>query len=188
MALPIGVVLQQWADLGIFFYVLPFLLIFSLVFAILQKVNIMGGDSNQNRGVNAIISLSVALLSLQFDSVPIFFQVIFPKIGIGLSIILAAIILMGVFVDFNKSRGMAKLFLTIGGVVGIIILLSTISDYSWWNGSFWYANMSAIVAGVIIFIFILIVINSGKPSGQEEELFSPIPWSGVNLPGTVRRR
>ena len=75
MALPIGVILQQWADLGIFFYVLPFLLVFALVYAILYKINIMGGEPNDNRGVYSIIALAIALLSLQFDTVPIFFQI-----------------------------------------------------------------------------------------------------------------
>jgi hypothetical protein len=40
MAKPIGAVLQELADLDVFFYALPFLLIFALVFAVLQKVNL----------------------------------------------------------------------------------------------------------------------------------------------------
>jgi hypothetical protein len=175
MAQPIGIILQQWADLGIFFYVLPALLIFALVFAILQKVRIMGGDANENKGVNAIIAIAVAMLALQFDQVPIFFQIFFPKVGIGLSIILAAMIFLGLFVDFHKSQGMAKLLLTVGGVVGIIILLTTLSEYSWWTGSFWQQNISAIVAGIVILIFVLVVVNSGSSSDDGGSLFRAIP-------------
>ena len=167
MVQPIGIILQQWADLGIFFYVLPFLLVFALVFAILQKVNILGAKGQDNRGINAIIALTISLLSLQFDTVPIFFQIIFPKLGIGLSIILAAMILVGLFVDFEKEgkrTGASLILFTIGGVIFIVILLQSFSDFSWWTGSFWQQNMSAIVAGIIVLIFVLIIVNSGKGS------------------------
>ena len=169
MALPIGVILQQWADLGIFFYVLPFLLVFALVYAILYKINIMGGESpNDNRGVYAIIALAIALMSLQFDFVPIFFQILFPKIGIGLSILLMGMILVGLFLDFRKSQGLNMAFLGIAGVIGVIVLLTTFDDFSWWSGSFWInqENLSAIVAGIIIIVLVLVIVNSGKTTGS----------------------
>ena len=169
MALPIGVILQQWADLGIFFYVLPFLLVFALVYAILYKINIMGGESpTDNRGVYAIIALAIALMSLQFDFVPIFFQILFPKIGISLSILLMAMILVGLFLDFRKSQGLNMVFLGIAGVIGLIVLLTTFDDFSWWSGSFWInqENLSAIVAGIIIIVLVLVIVNSGKTTGS----------------------
>lgn len=163
MVVPIGVLLQQLADFGFFFYILPFMLIFALVFAILYKLNLLGGaDRNDARGVNAVIALSVALLSLQFDAVPIFFQAIFPKLGIALSILLVFMILGGLFVDFSKPGGPSVIFFTIAAVLSIIVLLTSFSDYSWWTGSWWQSNISAIVAGVIILIFVFIIVGSGK--------------------------
>jgi len=177
MALPIGVILQQWADLGIFFYVLPFLLVFALVYAILYKINIMGGESpNDNRGVYAIIALAIALMSLQFDFVPIFFQILFPKIGIGLSILLMGMILVGLFLDFRKSQGLNMAFLGIAGVIGVIVLLTTFDDFSWWSGNFWVnqENLSAIVAGIIIIVLVLVIVNSGKTTG-DNMFYRPVP-------------
>ncbi|MEM3112898.1 MAG: hypothetical protein QXI33_00545 [Candidatus Pacearchaeota archaeon] len=168
MALPIGVILQQWADLGIFYYVLPFLLVFALVYAILYKINIMGGqDASDNRGVYAIIALAIALMSLQFDFVPVFFQILFPKVGVGLSIILMAMILVGLFLDFRKSQGLNLAFLGGAGVIGLVILLTTFENFSWWTGSFWLNrdNLSAIVAGIIIVVLVLVIVNSGKTTG-----------------------
>ncbi len=122
--------------------------------------------------MNGIIGLSIALLSLQFDSVPIFFQIIFPKVGIGLSIILASVILLGMFIPYDKSQGMAKIFLTIAGVVGVVILLTTFDDYTWWSGGFWQQNMSAIIAGIILIVLVLVIVNSGKTE-RTSELFKP---------------
>lgn len=175
MAITITTILQQWADYGIFYYVLPFLLVFALVFAILQKVKIMGSEL-EGRGVNAVIALAVALLSLQFDYVPLFFSIIFPKLGMGLAILLVAIIMLGLFVDYTKFKGQMYLFLGIGGAVAGVIILSTLSDYSWWTGSFWQENLSAIVAGAIIIAFVAIVINSSKKADHPTGLmWQPIP-------------
>lgn len=167
MAQPIGIILQQWADFGIFFYVLPFLLIFAIVFAILQKMNIFGKGEEDKRGINAIIALTIALLSLQFDTVPIFFQIIFPKVGVGLSILLAAMVLTGLFVDFEKDgkrTGASLILFIIGGIIFIVILLQSFSDFSWWTGSFWQNNIGAIILGIFVVVIVLVVVNSGKKS------------------------
>ncbi|MEA3329150.1 MAG: hypothetical protein U9Q06_00210 [Nanoarchaeota archaeon] len=167
MAMPIGVMLQDLADMDIFFYVLPFLLVFALVFAILQKIKLMGGEARDNKGVSAIIAIVVALMALQFDTVPIFFQIIFPKVGIGLSVLLVTIIFVGMFIDFQKYQSAAMVFFGIGGVVAIWILLTSIQDYSWWTGSFWANNISAIIALIIVIVFVIIVISSGPKDSQD---------------------
>ena len=118
MAQSIGAILQQLADFGIFFYVLPFLLVFALVFAILQKVKITGEG---NKGIDAVIALTVSLMSLQFDAVPIFFQIIFPKVGIALSILLAAMLLLGLTLDIRKRQGKDEYNISIMGFIRVLI-------------------------------------------------------------------
>lgn len=180
MAQSIGVILQQWADLDIFYYALPFLLIFALVFAILQKIKIMGGDESHNKGVSTVIAIAIALMSLQFDYVPIFFQIIFPKLGIALSVLLVALILMGLFINYEKHQGAAYIFLAIGGAGAIIVILNSFSEFSWWTNGFWFSpeNLSAIVAGIIIVVFILVVVNSGKTGPNDQS------WMWRQIPGS----
>ena len=67
-------VLNRWADRGVFAYVLPFLMIFALVYGILVKTQILG----ENKGVHVTIALAIGLISLQFDYVSNFFSTIFP--------------------------------------------------------------------------------------------------------------
>ena len=83
----LGELFAQWEAAGIFAYALPFLLIFAILFGILSKINIFGSKDNPNKGVNAIISLAVAFMSLQFNLVSTFFADLFPRFGIALSVI-----------------------------------------------------------------------------------------------------
>jgi len=177
MVTSIGMILQQWAEMDIFFYALPFLLVFALVFAILQKLKLTG---EQNKGIDAVIAIAIGLLALQYDSVPIFFQIIFPKLGIALSVILAALILTGLFVDSNDQRIFIWIFFGLGAVAFIILLLSSFQDYSWWTGGFWQENMSAIIAGVILIAFVAIVIGGNKPRSTPREPFERIGRKGVS--------
>src|SRR3989344_2867821 len=95
-----GEILAKWQEIGVFSYILPLLLIFALIFGILTKMSLLG----DNKAVNAIIALAVGLMSLQFDFVPRFFSEIFPRLGIGLAILLVLLILTGLFWSNEDSQ------------------------------------------------------------------------------------
>jgi len=121
-------VLNTWADYGIFAYVLPFLMIFALVYGLLSKSKLLG----ENKGVHATIALVVGLLALQFDYVSNFFATIFPYAGIGISVLLVALILMGVLTEDEKAS--KWIFFGIGALIFIVVLLYTIYDFNWLGG------------------------------------------------------
>ena len=117
----IGGVLETWAQYGVFAYVLPFLMIFAVVFGILSKTNLLG----ENKGVQATIALTVGLLALQFDYVSNFFATIFPFTGMGIAVLLVALILMGLI--SGESVTWAKyVWFGIGAIIFIVVVLSII--------------------------------------------------------------
>ena len=178
MARSVGEILQVWAQYDIFFYVLPFLLIFALVFAIMEKLNITG--KHNDRGINAVISLTIGLLALQYDRVPLFFQEVFPRLGMGLAVILVALILMGLFVDPKRHQMAVKTFFGIGAVTAVVVLLNAFNDYSWWTGSFWADNVELIVAGVIILTLVgAVIIESGEKIDTKDHPRDP--WRNVGI-------
>ena len=91
--------LIEWEHLGIFEYILPFLLIFAVVFGILTKSEVLG----TNRGVNTVISLAVGLLAMQSYVLRSFFRTIFPYAGIGIAILLVGLILIHTQTTFITS-------------------------------------------------------------------------------------
>jgi len=157
----VGSVLVEWESLGVFSYVLPFLLIFAVVFAILSKLKIF----EDNRAINMIISLAIALLSLQFGFVSNFFAEIFPRMGVGIAILLVALILFGAFINW-KSDKTPWIFFGIGAVIFVFILFLTFSSYSWW-GSYWFEQYrDLIVVGIVIIAVIVAITVSGKKKAE----------------------
>src|SRR3989344_3665538 len=106
----IGNLLDQLAQTGFFSYILPFLLIFALVFGLLSRTRIF-----EDKSINGIISLVVALMALQFNFVSVFFAEIFPRLGIGLAVILVLLIIISFF-SVNKSW-MTYVFFIIGAII-----------------------------------------------------------------------
>ncbi|MCD4771400.1 hypothetical protein K8R30_03210 [archaeon] len=166
MVTTITEVLNIWNDMGVFSYVIPFLLIFAVVFAILKKTKILGED---NDGILAIISVALGLLSLQFDFVSEFYAVIFPRFGIGLSIFLVLIIFIGFFFPEDKDIGSMK---WIGYVVGIGAVIWALSDWDEWSnyGGFggWFGEnfWALVILGGIIAVISIAVKGKDSSKGK----------------------
>lgn len=159
-----GDLLARMEETGFFAYILPFLLIFALVFGILTRTKIF----KENKAINAIIALVIGLLALQFEFVPLFFSEIFPRLGVGLAVILALLILAGLFFD-PKSKFINYGLLVVGLVVFVVVLVQTFGWVGWTSGYFWTTLMYnwATIVGVLVAVIILaIVIKSVAPKKE----------------------
>jgi len=156
----VGNLLFRLEDLGFFAYVLPFLMIFAIIFAILEKIGFLG----KNKGINFVLALAVALMALQFQFVSYFFAEIFPRLGVLLSILLVAIILLSLFLDFKKKG--TKFALGLIAFVGfVVIVLQSFSEAFPWsgnifNGPFWWSiepYLPEILTGIMVIVFFIII-------------------------------
>ena len=164
-----GQMMAQWEQMGIFSYVIPFLLIFALVFGILSKINIFGkkgGDGTENRTLNALIALAVSFMSLQFDFVSIFFAEIFPRMGVALAGVLVLLVVGGIFIDPDNKGFMVGL-MAIAMIVFGAIIISSLNAFGWrtdfFYSSWWMANNSWIISLGILILFVVAIIISSKP-------------------------
>lgn len=158
--------LNQWNEMGVFSYVLPFLLIFAVVYGILEKSGLFntGKDKTPNHAVHAVIAVSVGLLSLQLDFVATFFQVIFPRFGVGIAIFLVLIILVGLFYKEEDDRSS---LLVIGASIAVAIALWSLSSWNYWGDEwqlgYWFQdNFWAIVIGIIVSVSIYLIVKPDK--------------------------
>lgn len=167
MATTITDVLNIWNEIGVFSYVIPFLLIFAVVFAILKKTSILGDN---NDGILAIISVAIGLLSLQFDFVSVFYADIFPKFGIGLSIFLVLIIFIGFFMPSGFTEDMSW----IGYIIGIGVVIWALNSWSDWVGygfGGWFDEYfwSLVILGAIVAIILGVTSDPEKKAKKKAD-------------------
>jgi hypothetical protein len=175
-----GSVLSQWQAAGIFSYVLPFLLIFALVFVIMGNVHLF----QKNKAVNAVVSLAVALMALQFNFVSIFFAEIFPRFGIAMAVLLVVIIVGALF--FNPDTPMFRwMYAGIGLVVVSIVIFKSFVSYGWYSGGgniFNWFNIywPNVLVAVIIVGALIAVVTSGSGKSMDSPKIGPTPVFGGN--------
>ncbi len=154
--------LNMWATAGVFKYVLPFLLVFALVFGILSKGGILG----DNKGVHAILAATLGLLSLVGDYFPNFLEKFAPNLATGVSILLAAIILLGLFYKpEGDEKNIIWVLFAIGAIAFILIVTNTFSDsYGLTGLNIWQDYGPAIITLVILGVAIWAIVSWSKSS------------------------
>ena len=150
----IGNLLNLWAQQGVFTYIIPFLLIFALVYGILMRMNLF----KDNKAINGIIALATALMALQFPTVPIFFSQLFPAMGVGLAVILAVLVLTGLFIDSKKNQGW-MVFLAIGSMIVVaVVLLNSTWGLGYGNFGSWFNYYAPTAIPIIIVTYKVFLI------------------------------
>jgi peptidoglycan/LPS O-acetylase OafA/YrhL len=164
----LGDFLSKWEEAGLFSYLLPFLIIFAMIFGILTKMKIF----KESKAVNAIIALAVALMALQFGFVTDFFSQIFPRLGVGLAIILGVLIVTGLFAD-KDSNVINYVLLGIGVITIAIVIVQSAGALGWSSGQWWQDNWQLVVGAIVIFILVAIVIGSNPNPKREPPTYKP---------------
>ncbi len=159
----IGNVFESWAQAGFFAYLFPILLIFSISFVLITRLKAF----EQNKAVSGIIAIAVSLMAIQLDFVPRFFSEIFPRLGVGLAIILVLLILVGAFMDPKKGAFTWILF-GLGAVIFLVIIYQSFGELNFLSGSFWSEYGTTIIGVAIVIVLIGVVVGSGKKSEKTD--------------------
>ncbi|MFH1425134.1 MAG: hypothetical protein ABIG28_00175 [archaeon] len=160
-------VLMQLEGLGLFEFILPFLLIFAVVYGVLSWMNIFG----ENKGVHIIISLVIGMLAIRLPFFSAFLSEMAPRLGVGLSIILGVLILVGMFTPKNKRGTIAWILFAIGAVIFIIILVQTSNVMSYWGygTGFFSEQLIGWIVMLAILIGVIVAVAVGNSSGSASE-------------------
>ena len=172
--------MSQWAQYGLFTVLLPFLLIFSVVFAILEKVNLL-----RNRGVHLIVALVVSFMSITNPFISHFFILLFSNLALGIVILLVLLILVGLAIGPETQKGgVFNWILGIGAIVIFLVVLgrsgtlSTLfgnSFYSWLSQNAGMTFIFLILIAAIIFIYKSVKDEpgiTGRGLGQGEKIWA----------------
>lgn len=165
-------VLESW---GIADVLLPFLLIFTIVFAVLQKTNILGqGKKNFNVVIALVIALGVVIPHVvggyppEADVVDLI-NIIIPQISLVAVALLMLLLLIGIFQPSWVSR-------SIGGVLALISVIAVVyifgSALEWWESDWiYYFGEETISLIIIILVFgVIIWFITREPGAPAEKL------------------
>lgn len=148
--------------------ILPFLLVFTIVFAVLQKSKVLGDGKRQ---IDAIVALVVGLLVISFgQAVGIIVQLI-PFLAISLVILLVFLILVG---SFGKSGdellpdGLKKGLMAVV-LIAVVIFVVWVTNF-WQTLTEWFliSEDSNLFAN-IVFVVVIIAAVVGVIMGSKEK-------------------
>jgi small-conductance mechanosensitive channel len=177
-------VVDFFNELGIYDVILPFLLVFSMVFALLEKTKILGvekiGDKEYSRkSVNSMVAFTSAFFVVASSKAV---AVINHTIANVFLLLLMAVLFLLVFGTFYgesekpmEALGNARFF--IGGAFAIGIILIFMDAIDWleptWDflQNHWDSNAvaSLILMAVVIFIMWFIVKSPSEKKDKEKK-------------------
>lgn len=149
-------------EFGIYDVVLPFILIFTIIFATLEKIKIFG---QEGRRYNALIALSIALLFVAATNLVEAVNHYLPIIGLVLAIFLGLMLLLGIFGVEEGSKGVKTMGWILAGIVSITIGLAYLPQITWFKEFF---DSLESYSGVLIVIVILIAIIVWVVKGEKK--------------------
>jgi len=179
--------LMQLSDAGILDVILPFILVFTIVFAVLTKTKILGADEagKPRKNFNAVIALVLGLAVViphVMGSYPDGSDVVtiinnaLPNVSIVLVAIICLLLIIGVFggevnIAGSSLAGWAVLF----AVAATLVIFASAADWFVLPGWLDFLNDSqtqALVVVILVFaIIIWFITKEDKPKDSKEPTF-----------------
>jgi len=183
-------------DLGVYDVILPFLLIFTILFAILERTRVLGtenvgGENHPRKNLNAMVAFVIAFLVVASSRLVAIINEALANTMLLLLLVIFFIVLIGVFYEEGKPVILEthwKIIFSILMFIGITAIFlwavkiesnsSYCSDYAkgecpWLAMAFgWLADqwdstaVASIVMFIVIILLILFVTSDKKPSGS----------------------
>lgn len=152
--------------------VLPFVLVFVLMFAILQKTKVLGEGKNQ---IDAIVALVLGLILIVTPGPRDMIVGILPWLAVGVAVILTFMILYGfVAGDMSGNKVPKGIKITFGVLSAIFVTVVVVVVTGLWNkltgtfsgssGSPLLMNISFI--GIIIGVVVVALVGGKKGGGK----------------------
>lgn len=155
-------------EIGFFEIILPFLLVFVLIFAILEKTKILGADKEgePKKNLNAVFSILAALLVIYQTEIAEKILEFIPKVALLAVFFIMLLLLIGIFV--GAEQGWSSWLLGIGMVLALIGVI-----WAYWSTAYygvegydiadwWYEYQGPIITIVVIIAILALALGKGK--------------------------
>jgi len=169
-------------QIGVYDVILPFLLVFTIFFAILEKTKILGMEKVEGREItkknlNAIVSFVVAFLVIASTKLVAVINETMANIVLLLILAISFMLLVGVFfgskeVTLENYPGWTKFFMVVMFIGVVIIFLNALNWLQYILALFTYWDSqwasSIILLGIVIAFIYYITMEPGKKPKKED--------------------
>ncbi|MBT4935248.1 hypothetical protein HOL21_04720 [Candidatus Woesearchaeota archaeon] len=177
-------VIDFFGKIGIYDVILPFLLVFTIVFAIFEKTKILGvekidGKEYTKKNINSIVAFIVALLVVASTQLVSVINEVMANVVLLLILAVCFLLLVGVFFKDNefsleKMPGWTKFFMVVMFIAIIVIFLNALDwfQYIFALFVFWDATWAAAIIFVLVmlgFMWFITKDNVPKSKGDKKE-------------------
>jgi len=153
---------------------LPFLLVFVVIYAILQKTKILGDGKKQ---IDAIVALVIGLIAVAFGYATGIIINLIPILAVTVVVLLVFMLMYGMTFPEGKFEMNRWLRGGIGIIVGIVVIISVLVLTGAWDSLIDYYNQSdgSAVAANVGFIIVaiaaiaIVVFAGGDKKKKKEE-------------------
>lgn len=122
---PFDNVLALLQTFGFFRVVLPFLLVFAIVYAILQKTGVLGKDSSQSKTVSSIVALVFAFFFIAYTPVVNAIATLLPQASFLLIIVVLIMMVMALMgINFETALGTPSKWTIVIGIIVVVIFVA----------------------------------------------------------------
>ena len=185
----LGGAVDFFKELGLFDVVLPFILVFAIVFAILEKTRLLGQekDGTPKKNLNSLVALVLALLVLAVNAAVNFISLFFTNAVLIIVASLGFLLILGLFrgdEEFKFSEAHSNWYNTfvvlafVGLAFVVLNSIETSSGDSFLETAWDYAKSNigeGAVTGVIILVIVALVLiyatggfNKNSGGGDED--------------------
>lgn len=182
-------VIEFLNQIGVYDVVLPFLLIFTIIFAILEKTKIfgmedVGKEKVTKKNLNAMTAFVVSFLVIASSQLVAVINEAMANIVLLLLVSISFLILIGSFFSYKEEAYLEKgpwrtsfmILMTIGVILIFMNSLTTGTGESWLNHSWDWLTLhwnSGAVGSIILLAFIALfmwfITGGSKPVKKKEE-------------------
>ena len=162
MVFGIADILNQWQNIGVFDFVLPFLFVFAMVFGILSFTRIFG----DNKGIHLILAFVVGMMALQWQGFIEFTKEIFPQLGIGLTIIFTAFILISMFISEGERKYWGWGLGALGVIAFLVISYNSLENLGFLMSNNFLGDNLGYFVGAILIVGLIIAVVSTRSEGE----------------------
>ncbi len=162
--------LNYLIDLGVYDVLLPFLLVFAIVFATLEKTAILGKDKSN---INAIVAVVTGLLLVVQRGIVDTINIFLPRISLLIVVILMGLLVISMIAgkEFDGIKGGS---FAIGVIIIIIaVIFSLVTPQS--GGPIWLTpadKQILLSVGILILVLVLVIgLVTSKPKQQQGDSF-----------------